>query len=265
MKKLRLAKRLLHEGEVDLRGKTSEKLTPGLLTYKPNHGEDGMCYNIADSYGLDYYGAKEGTVVSMWNIRGGQPHGHVYSLSNFNIFSNLSDFEKPYFELYGNKTYSDIMTPSYYNKVSISENGCINKEFNLTLDINNPENIIVWKLKNFSRAFVDEKLLPGRNTVALDGNYYELAGDQSIQEYGTYRNGLKNKTWIFKNNRAEGINNLMELVFESNGEVITSLFRGANLTNTSGSNKYFRTDNGQSYMTFRKKVVGKIHNGEIVY
>lgn len=260
MKQLNLAKKILHADEVDLRNSVRKSIIPGQYRYCPPEGKDGMCYNITTADALEYYKQEENTVVSMWNVRGGRPHGHCYFSNNLNIFRNALRHEKNNVDLYGEETYKNILNPSFYNKVAVVNNGLLKKEYHLTLDINNPENIIVWKELSYVLESI-KKSNRNKYCVVLDGKFYELDGDQSIKNCGSYKRGLKNKTWLSKQSREEGRNMLTELIFKVDGGVISSLLRGANLSNETNSNKYFRVDDGELHTAFKKKVVGKLHNG----
>jgi hypothetical protein len=262
MKQISVVKKILTIDDIDLRRHVRSEAVTGQVRYTPSNNRDGLCYGITEEGNFIYPARPTGTVVSMWNRRGGQTNGLVYTISSCTIFYNSFPAAKGFRELYGEETYYSIKTPTFYDKVVFVKNGVPTKSILLVQDINNPENIIVWREINFALSRPSKRR--GRINVVPDGKFLELDGDQSIKEMGVYKKGFKNKKWLTKKDITEGVNKLTELVMETDGKVLTSLLRGVKVINAPKFNEYFIEGSGKLYTKFKKNVVGKIHGGEIV-
>lgn len=260
MRQIKIVKKMLHINDIDLQHSIKDDSYQGIETYEPaGGGGDGMCYSVTNDDRFGKYGRPKGSVVSMWNRRGGKPNGTVYSFSHNAIWDYSSVQDINYTELYGADTTAKIKKMPFYNQISTIVNGIPSRKIKLTLDLNNPENIIIWWEQNYIKN-LDKTPRYDVSHVIPDGRFLFLDGDQSLNKLGHFKEGLKKGIWISKHCREDNINKLTELIFKSDGKVVSSLLRGCNLTNETYSTKYFRED-GSLYANYRKKIVGKLHDG----
>jgi hypothetical protein len=249
--KLKLKKRLRIE-DIDT-SKMVETLDENLKTriFSPPSNIDGTCYAVSNYNGSAFNKAKKGTVLAFWNRRGGKAHGLVYKLNYHGLGSDKAD--RYLLDLYGEVGFLRLRNPTYYNQILQAHNGNILGISCLSVDISNPENIIIYKHTPFRMSNKKKGLF------IKHGLSWSQNEDQSVINYGKYVNGQSRGTWFkYIDYTQEGSKVIQENYYKTKGNVITGIIERKQWVHIPKTSRYFNRDNPEEKMEIPKVIVGKL-------